>query len=277
MNKTQPTKPAQEQTSKTDASNSGAELIDFPALEEVLQSLKAVGVLVSGGCDSEVLLRAATKVLKKRNAIAFTAVTPFITEYYLSILEALAEELGVTLIKTKIDPLAVPKITENNTDRCYHCKTAIYSAIKTAAAELGVHTIIDGTNMDDTNEYRPGLKAAEELGVKHPFVTAGMTKAAVRTLGKQLHMQDPDRPSDSCLATRIPEGTTITDKELSLIARIEKPLKAVIKGRLRAKVSKRIIELQFESVDRVLVENRLEQLERIADKALYSLVLKEMQ
>ncbi len=246
-----------------------------PALTKDLTALKTVGVLVSGGCDSEVLLRAAVKVLKKKNVIAFTAVTPFATDYYLSIIEAAAEELDVNLVKVTINPLDTLKITKNTKDRCYHCKTAIYSTIKAAAEKLGVYTIIDGTNMDDTREYRPGLRAAKELAVKHPFVTAAMTKADVRELGRQLNMQDPDRPSDSCLATRIPEGTAITSKELSLIADIEQPLKPYVKGRLRAKVSGSKIELQFELPDRELVESKLEQLQSIADKANYSLFLNE--
>ncbi|MCK5131779.1 MAG: ATP-dependent sacrificial sulfur transferase LarE [Candidatus Sabulitectum sp.] len=248
----------------------------FPKLAGELRSLERIGVLVSGGCDSEVLLRVAADVLGSANTIAFTAVTPFIAAYYTEIVKATTKELNVKLIQVELNPLQINDITANTSQRCYHCKNAIYSAITAAARKWNITILADGTNLDDTAEHRPGLKAAEELNISHPFLNAGMTKADIRELGKQLGMENPDRPSDSCLATRIPEQTPITAETLSLVSKIEQPLRPHVKGRLRARVSKKHVILEYQTIDRELVKAHQQELQTIADDDRHSVLFNEI-
>lgn len=246
-----------------------------PELAKELRSKNIIGILVSGGCDSEVLLRAAADVLGSANTIAFNAVTPFVADYYTEIVKATARELNIRLIQVELNPLDIEGITANTSERCYHCKKAIYSTIRAAAQKKNITTLVDGTNLDDAIEYRHGLKAAEELGILHPFRNAKMSKADIRKLGRQLKMPDPDRPSDSCLATRIPKHTVITTETLSLIDKIEQSLRPHVRGRLRARVSKAQITLEYQAVDKELVEAHEKELQTIADNNNYTLTISE--
>ncbi|MEA3266753.1 MAG: hypothetical protein U9P42_07410 [Candidatus Fermentibacteria bacterium] len=247
----------------------------YPTLAAELKSMNRIGILVSGGCDSEVLLRAAAEVLGNANTVAFTAVTPFIAQYYIDIVKASAKELNIKLIQVLLDPMAITSIRANNAMRCYHCKKAIYSTIKTEALKKNITILADGTNLDDSHQHRPGMKAAEELKILHPFKTAGMTKADVRMLGGLLKMADPQRPADSCLATRIPEGTPITTELISLIARIEQPLRSQAKARLRARISNSCITLEYQTTDKELVEGYRKKLQAIAESAEFSILFLE--
>ncbi|MCK5841405.1 MAG: hypothetical protein KAH31_04505 [Candidatus Sabulitectum sp.] len=246
-----------------------------PALATELQSMNRIGILVSGGCDSEVLLRAAADVLGNANTVAFTAVTPFIAEYYTDIVQAATEELKIKLVRVILDPMQINHIKTNSAMRCYHCKKAIYSTIKTEALRENITILADGTNLDDSHKHRPGMKAAEEFKILHPFKTTGMTKADVRILGGLLKMADPGRPADSCLATRIPEGTPITAELISLIARIEQPLRSQVKARLRARVSNRCVTLEYRTTDKELVDASRKQLQAIAESAKFSILFLE--
>ncbi len=248
----------------------------YPALTKELQRMNRIGVLVSGGCDSEVLLRAAADVLGSANTVAFTAVTPFIEKYYTEIVKATAKELNVKLIQVKLDPLEITHIKANTAMRCYHCKKAIYSTIKAAALRENITILADGTNLDDTGEHRPGLKAARELHIHHPFTSAAMNKADIRNLGRLLNMNNPERPSDSCLATRIPEQTPITESTLALISAIEKPLRPYVKGRLRARAKDMQITLDYQSTDKELVKAQTGALQAIASESGYSLCFHEI-
>ena len=248
----------------------------YPALAKELQSINRIGVLVSGGCDSEVLLRAAADVLGSANIIAFTAVTPFIAKYYTEIVKASAEELNIKLIQVLLDPLEITHIKANTAMRCYHCKKAIYSTIKAEALRENITILADGTNLDDIREHRPGLQAASELNIQHPFKNAGMNKADIRNLGGLLNMSNPGRPSDSCLATRIPEQIPITESTLSLISAVEQPLRPFVKGRLRARISDKQITLDYQSIDKELVKTQAQELQAIVSESDYSLCFHEI-
>ena len=247
----------------------------YPALAKELRSHKRIGVLVSGGCDSEVLLRAAADVLGRSNTIAFNAVTPFIAKYYTDIVTATTKELNIRLIQQELNPMQTDDIEANTCQRCYHCKKAIYSTIIETATRNNITILADGTNLDDTHEHRPGMKAAEELHISHPFITANMTKADIRQLGKLLNMPDPDRPSDSCLATRIPENTPITADSLLLIEKIEQPLRPDAKGRLRARLSGTQITVEFQTVDKMLINAHEKELRTTAKTNKHSIQFHE--
>lgn len=120
-----------------------------------------------------------------------------------------------------LDPLAWSDFVNNPADRCYLCKVEVYKCFLAVAAEKGVHALADGTNCDDMNSARPGLRAIRELGVITPLAAAGMTKEEVRLLSRKMGLDTWDQPSASCLATRIPTGLPVTRERMSLIARLE--------------------------------------------------------
>ena len=237
----------------------------YPKLAEELRKNRRIGVLLSGGCDSEVLLRAAVDVLGPENIIAFHANTPFITDYYNEIVKNTTQKLSAKLVYVKLDPLQLKDITANTEERCYYCKKAIYSTIKEETPKHNINLLADGTNLDDTKEHRPGRKAAAELKILHPFVSAKMTKKEIRHLGKLLNMEDPNRPSDSCLATRVNTNTPITEDIITIIGKIEEPLRPHVKGRLRAKASKNQINLHYQKIDSALLNSHKNTLIAIAD------------
>jgi len=237
----------------------------FPALAAELQSNGKAGILVSGGADSEILLRAAADVLGASGTIAFNAVTPFLADYYIFLVQKVTDQLGVKLVSIPLDLLNIDAVRMNTRQRCYHCKRAIYSTVIHSARKLGITTPADGTNLDDLSEYRPGLRAAEELNISHPFVTAGMSGTDVRNLGKALKMPDYLRPPDSCLATRLPENNEITTESLTLAAQIEQPLRPRTQNRMRAMVTHAGITLEYQTKDKMLVEAHKQELNSIAE------------
>jgi uncharacterized protein len=237
----------------------------FPALAVELRNTGTAGILVSGGADSEILLRAAADVLGASNTTAFNAVTPFLAACYTTLVRKVTDQLGVKLINIPLNLLNIQEVRMNTRQRCYHCKRAIYSAVTDAAHELDIKTLADGTNLDDLSEYRPGLRAAEELIISHPFVMGGMSGNDVRSLGKVLGMPDYLRPPDSCLATRLSENTTITPESLALAAEIEQPLRPHAKKRLRALISPAGVTLEYQTKDKVLVETHRQELNSIAE------------
>jgi len=248
----------------------------FPALADCLSKFESIGVMVSGGCDSEVLLRAAADVLGNGNVIAFNAVTPFIAHYYLELAKRTAIELGVKLIQVEVDLLSTEEIKQNTPERCYFCKKTICTEVREESNKVGITSLADGTNLDDTKEHRPGMKAADELGAIHPFLVAGMTKADVRVLGALLGMQNPNRPSDSCLATRLQSNSTITEELLSVTEQIEQSARTAVKGRLRARVSDMQVVLEYEAVDNAIIEACRQEFIEAASSRLFSLVFREM-
>lgn len=242
-------------------------------LAEIIEAHGPLGVLVSGGCDSEVLLRAAAAILGPGSTVALTARTPLIPSAGVERAETLAKELGVVHSVYPLNLLENREIALNRPLRCYHCKRLIYAGAGVRAEKLGAAHLADGTNLDDTRERRPGLKAAAERGILHPFALAGMGKREVRNLGRKLGMPDPERPADSCLATRLQENRRITPELLSLVEELEAPLKGSVRGRLRAVIREGVVAVSFPEADAEPVLSRKEAMEALAEIKGFSLVL----
>lgn len=244
-------------------------------LEAYLNGMEMVAVLVSGGVDSEVLLRAAIDVLGQSKVRAFTAVSQFQARRHLMRIRAFANELGVPLDEVSVDPLETSSVVSNPQDRCYHCKTLIYKSMGVAAYSHGMRKLADGTNLDDLDEDRPGLRAASELEIHHPLLKAGMRKRSVRFLGKALGMTDFNRPSDSCLATRVELDSPITQRKLILIEKLEQSAVDRVNGRLRARLSGKTVYYVYQRQDRDAVMTLYKELHDISDEAGFQLVLRE--
>jgi len=178
-------------------------------------------VAFSGGVDSSTLVAAAAAVLGPERVVAVTASSPMYCAEELAAARELAAGLGVRHVVVEADVLGEARITVNGPDRCYHCKGLILERLRAVAEVRGCAALIDGVNRDDLGDHRPGLRAAEERGVRHPLVEAGMGKADVRALARELGLDVWDRPANACLATRVPYGEPLTHETLTKVAAAE--------------------------------------------------------
>ena len=223
------------------------------------------GILFSGGHDSEVLLRSAVRVLGASNVLPFTADTELLAAFYRRHIRSVDEELSIETVFVPIDLMSCREFTLNTDMRCYICKKELYTRLKAEAAAAGCDTVMDGTNTDDLSEHRPGLAAAAETGIVHPFLEACMGKDDIAELGAFLGAGEC--PSDSCLATRIPRGMLITSELLTLIESMEAPLRPYVKGRFRVTAGTGRMHIHYSAIDEKYVNKSLAQLKLIAERS----------
>ncbi|MEJ2200256.1 MAG: ATP-dependent sacrificial sulfur transferase LarE [Desulfuromonadaceae bacterium] len=190
-----------------------------------LQQLAPVAVAFSGGVDSTLLLRVARDVLGADRVLALTAVSPLLPRHELERSQQLARILGVRQLLLETPDLNLPDIFSNQQRRCYFCKKAILTSFLAKTEELGFANLVDGSNSDDLNDFRPGRAAANELGIHSPLTDAGFNKAEIRQLSRHLDLPTWDLPSFACLASRIPYGTAITRERLAQIEHCESHLR----------------------------------------------------
>ncbi len=196
----------------------------YQELTQRICGLKTAAVAFSGGVDSSLLCRVAHDLLGD-NAIAITVVSPMLPRSEIERAKALAEIVGIRHILLD-EPRIDPEVAANPRQRCYICRKIEFSKIKQAAGENGIECVLDGSNQDDLSDYRPGLRALEELGIASPLRDAGLTKAEVRELSRRLGLPTWDKPAFACLASRVPYGETITTAKLLRIERAEECLRS---------------------------------------------------
>lgn len=193
-------------------------------LRALLAELPSALVAYSGGVDSTFLLRVAYEVLGDR-CVALTTASLTTPEHDLETARTFAAGLGVTHVVLDTNELDVPGYAENPVNRCYFCKDNLFTLCTAEAARRGLAVVLDGANLDDLGDHRPGLTAALERGIRHPLVEAELSKLDIRAASRELGLSTWDRPASPCLSSRFPYGTRITGERLEQVAAAERFLR----------------------------------------------------
>jgi len=235
-------------------------------LLELISSFGGCAVAYSGGVDSAVVAKAAQLALGDA-AVAVTGVSASLAEGELELATALARQIGIRHELLNTDELANPAYVANASDRCFHCKTELYTQLAAVAERLGIAAIASGTNADDLGDYRPGLAAAAEHGVRSPLAECGITKAEVRALAAAWHLPVADKPASPCLSSRIAYGQAVTTERLRMIDRAEQIVRSL---------GISICRVRYHAGDVARIEVPQESIARLLEPATHAMLIDEL-
>jgi len=199
----------------------------FEHLKEIIKGLEKVLVAYSGGVDSTFLLKCCVDVLGKENVLAFIGISPSYPAREVEEAKEYADLMGAEYISAETSEMDDPDYVRNPRERCYHCKSNLFAIAGKTAETRGIKHILEGSNLDDMDDFRPGRRACVERNIVSPILMVELTKAEVRELSKALGLPTHDKPSLACLSSRIPYGTAISAPLLRKIELSEEFLKSL--------------------------------------------------
>lgn len=215
----------------------------YDLLLERLAEYESVLVAYSGGIDST-LLAVAAHVVHGHRCLAVLASSDTYPAHEVEYASALASDLGLRLLQVETHELVDPKFRRNDIDRCYYCKSELFSLLRTVADHKGLRHVVDGSNLDDLADFRPGTRAAKEYGVLSPMADVGLTKDDIRNIASSLGLPNWDKPSMACLASRFPYGEEITEGKLNRVATAEAAIRALGFRQLRVRAHSDLARLE---------------------------------
>ena len=213
-------------------------------LTQILHQLQSVVVGFSGGVDSAYLAYMANRVLGK-NAFCVTAISPSYPEFQKKETASFVEQFGLNHLEIESEELDNPAYRENAPNRCYFCKSELFTKLEALAVARNYHAVIDGTNHDDLGDYRPGRSAAKEHQVRSPLLEAQMTKLNIRELSRKAGLPTWDKPALPCLSSRFPYGTSISAEKLSIVDKGETVLRDFGFRIFRVRFHEELVRLEF--------------------------------
>ena len=217
-------------------------------LKNYLAKLSSVAIAFSGGVDSTFLLKVAHDLLGD-NAIAVTASSKFVPRRELDESKNFCADNGIRQIVFEADVLSIAGVKENPPNRCYLCKRALFAHIKEIAALNNFAHVVEGSNMDDTGDYRPGLQAIAELEIKSPLIYVEMYKSEIRELSRLMNLPTADKPSLACLASRFVYGETLSPEKLSMVERAEELLRTFGFKQFRVRIHDKLARIEILPAD----------------------------
>ena len=227
-------------------------------LQDIFKTMESVAVAYSGGIDSTLLLKVAYDCLGDQ-AIALTAISASLPTNEREEAATVVDHIGARHILIQSDETEDPRYLANNTNRCYFCKNNVYEQLIRYTEQHNVQYLVDGTNLDDVGDHRPGRKAAREWGVRSPLQEAGLNKADIRQISRMLGLPNWDKPAAACLSSRVPYGTPINLEILSQVEQAELVLKRMGFRQLRVRHHQDIARIEVEPADfPAILEQRTE-------------------
>jgi pyridinium-3,5-biscarboxylic acid mononucleotide sulfurtransferase len=252
--------------------------IKLTQLQAIFNHMDRALIAYSGGIDSTLVAKVAWDVLGDR-ALAVTANSPSLMPEDLADAQMQAREIGIPHRVVETHEMANEQYTSNPVNRCYFCKSELHDTLRPLANELGYAYVVDGLNADDLHDYRPGIAAAKERGVRSPLAEVGITKLEVRELAKQLGLPWWDKPSQPCLSSRFPYGELITTEKLHRVGRAERYLRDLgyRNLRVRSEAETARIELMPEEISSFATQVNLPALVKTFQQLGFSYVMLDLE